>query len=64
MHASVHAYRCKRAHTKCSYVALRILLDMIWLQPSSEGKMNFHTFTYIFQSVISVLAIRLQLFAT
>lgn len=57
MHASVHAYKCPYTHTKCSYIAKRIMLDVIWLQFSYRGKTNFHTFVYIFERIISVLAI-------
>lgn len=50
----LHAYICARiqmymrAHTQCPYIAMRMTLDMIWLQFSYRGKNEFPHFHIYF----------------
>lgn len=40
-HVSMHAYKCTHMHAKCSCIAMRIMLDKIWLHFSYRGKNEF-----------------------
>lgn len=43
LHACIHAHIqiYAQTHTKCSYIAIRIMLDKIWMHFSYRGKNEF-----------------------